>query len=396
MYKKEQGKSLDVSFKMKDQEEALVDWLKERLRYDDVPRVSDAREYVIRQGLKLKLKDIKRIMRLQDSFMMSMPQQRQPKRDKKYRPIVVNNLGQWHADIGYFARNKRYETPTSYRAGYLVAKDVLSRYVYATPLIKDKSAESIIKAFQILFADHYKHLPDVPITSISFDQETSVKGNKVQAFLEEQNIKFHKFQMSNSKAKFAEGAVRQIRSRIAKLMRRNIKTDRWWNLLPKVVDSMNKQPVVVDGKSLRLAPKDVNSKTLVKFRNRLHKAVPAYYWAQFDIALPLVNFKYSIGTKVRAKLIAVSSEVLGKRSEVNLSKELFVIKEKKPYYTRAMGIGKAYKCIETRTGRIEVFQEDEITPSREEDLDPADIITQEDEEFAKTERPKRKATKKYK
>lgn len=61
-----------------------------------------------------------------------------------------------------------------------------------------------------------------------------------------------------------------------------------------------------------------------------------------------------------------------------------------------MGIGKAYKCMDTRTGRIEVFQEDEITPSKEESVDPDDIVTQEDEEFAKTERPKRKATKKYK
>jgi len=381
---------------MKDDEEALVEWLQDRLRYDDVPRLSDAKEYVVRQGLKLKPKDVRRIMSLQDAFMMSMPQQRQPKRDKKYRPVVVNNLGQWHADIGYFARNKRYETPTSYRAGYLVAKDVLSRYVYATPLIKDKSAESIIKAFQTLFTQHYEHLPDVPITNISFDQETSVKGNKVQEFLENQNIKFHKFQMSNSKAKFAEGAVRQIRSRVAKLMRRNIASDRWWNLLPKVVASMNRQNVVVDGKSLKMAPIDVNLKSLKKFRNRLHKAVPAYYWAQFDIALPLVDFKYSIGTKVRAKLIAVSSEVLGKRSEVNLTKELFIIKGKKPYFTRGMGIGKAYKCMDTRTGRIEVFQEDEITPSKEESVDPDDIVTQEDEEFAKTERPKRKATKKYK
>lgn len=104
--------------------------------------------------------------------------------------------------------------------------------------------------------------------------------------------------MSNSKAKFAEGAVRQIRSRVAKLMRRNIASDRWWNLLPKVVASMNRQNVVVDGKSLKMAPIDVNLKSLKKFRNRLHKAVPAYYWAQFDIALPLVDFKYSIGTKV--------------------------------------------------------------------------------------------------
>lgn len=346
--------------------EELIDWLNERVRFNDVPRMTDIMSYVRDTGLALKSKDVRDILLKHGLFKMNQRQQRVAGRSRLYRPVIVNNLGHWHADIGYFAKNKRYSTPVSYRAGFLVAKDVLSRYVYATPLMKNKSAESLIRAFQVLFEKHRQQFPGVTIKSIAFDKETSVMSNKVQSFFAKENISFHAFEMSASKAKFAEGGIRLIREKMATLMRRNDPKDRWWNLLDHVVENLNSQPIVVDGKKIGMyRPRDVNSNTVKDFVNILHKKVPAYYFGQFDIAPGLVNFKYDVGTLVRAKLIATSSEVIGnKRSEKNLTDEIFVIEEQVPYVTKNMRVGVAYKCRDYgTTEKVEVFQEDKIVPT---------------------------------
>jgi len=344
----------------------LNSWIDERLRYGQVPRLYEVKEYVRDSGLKFTADALKKVLRLHPVYQMNMPQQRQPHRAKKYRPIVVKDLGYWHCDIGYFAINKMYSTPVSYRAGYLVAKDVLSRHVYATPLIKSKSAESIIKAFKILFRQHAEKFPNVAVKSISFDRETAVVGKKVQAFLAENGISFHAFQMSDSKAKHAEGAIRQIRTLMARLLRRKRPKDRWWNLLPTVVKILNSQTVIVAGKPLKYAPQDIKPSNLEKFKSNLFKAAPAYYWAQFEIVPKWLNFKYSPGTLVRAKKVAVSSATIGnKTSEVNLTEDLFIIKALVPYVTSGMGLGKAYRCKHVETNHQETFQEDEITPGND-------------------------------
>ena len=74
-----------------------------------------------------------------------------------------------------------------------------------------------------------------------------------------------------------------------------------------------------------------------------------------------MSFTFPVGALVRAKLIATSSDVLGnKRSENNLTDEVFVIENTVPYVTRKLTIGKAYKCRNIKTQEIEIFQEDEI------------------------------------
>lgn len=356
---------------MEKKNEILSSWLDDRLRFNDVPRMTEIVDFTREQekmdkSVKWSRKEIRDILQNHPKFKMNLRQQRVAGRSRLYRPVVVSNLGHWHADIGYFSINKRYFTPTSYRAGYLVAKDVLSRYVYATPLIKNKSSDSMIKAFERLFALHREKFPNVSIKSIAFDQETSVMSKKVQSFLEQNNISFHSFDMSSSKAKFAEGAIRLIREKMAVLMRRNDPKDRWWTLLPLVVENLNSQQIVVDGKKIgKYRPCDVNNATVRDFVKLLHKKVPAYYYGQFDLAPALVKFKYNIGTLVRAKLIVTSSEVVGnKRSETNLTDRVFMIEEKVPYVTRNMKVGVAYKCRDVvHTDLVEIFQEDEIVPT---------------------------------
>lgn len=338
-------------------QQELSDWISHQLRYNNVPQLSDVRNYVIQQGINLSKKQVAEVVRLHPLYKMNMPQQRMPGRSNVYRPVVVSELGHWHADIGFFSINSRYETPISYRAGYLVAKDVLSRKIYAVPLIKNRTADSIITAFTKLF----EMQTDVPIQSIAFDRETSVMSKKVQSFFAGRGISFHAFKMSSSKAKFAEGAIRQIREVMQRLMQRGNKKDRWWNLLPVVVNNLNNQEIIVNKKSLGYTPNQINRENVSMFIKKLHKAVPAYYFAQFDIAPQLVNFKYLVGSLVRAKLVSTSSDVVGnKRSEINLTDEVFVIEKTVPYVTRKMTVGKAYKCKNLKSGDVEIFQEDEI------------------------------------
>lgn len=344
----------------------LTDWLNERVRLNDVPRMTDIMHYVKSKNIKLNKKEVRQLLLHHPWFKMNLRQQRAPGRSRMYRPVIVTSLGHWHADIGYFAVNKRYETPVSYRAGFLVAKDVLSRYVYATPLLKSKSADSMIKALNVLIEKHREHLPDVAVKSIAFDRETSMLSNKVQDFLKSENIAFHAFDMTSSKAKFAEGAIRLIREKMAVLMRRNNPKDRWWTLLPEVVAGLNSQPIVVDGKTIgKFTPRDVRLHNVKEFVRLLQNKVPAFYYGQFDIAPGLVDFKYQVGTLVRAKLIVTSSEVVGnKRSETNLTTQVFVIEDKVPYVTRNMKVGLAYKCRNVNhPDQVEVFQEDEIVPT---------------------------------
>lgn len=345
-------------------EALLTEWLNERVRYNDVPRMSDVLEYVRRENLKLKKAQVKLVLQKHPLFKMNLRQQRAPGRARSYRPIVVSSLGHWHADIGYFSINSRYETPVSYRAGFLIIKDVLSRLVLATPLIKSKTTESLIKAFEKLFQDYNNLYPGHVVKSISFDRERAIMSHKFQKFLAEKGIKFHAFEMTSSKAKMAEGAIRLVREKMAILMRRNQKKDRWWNLLPIVVNILNNQVIKIDGKSTGYTPLQVNVHNLEKFKKKLHSLAPAYYFAQFNIAPSLVPFKYTKGMFVRAKLIITSSETVGsKRSEMSVTPDVFIIEDFVPYVTRHMKVGKAYRCRHVATDQIEVFEEDDIVPT---------------------------------
>lgn len=352
----------------KEKETMLSTWLTERVRYNDVPRLTDVVDYVKREQLGLSKLQVRRVMERHNLFKMNMRQQRAPGRSRMYRPIVVSDLGHWHGDIGYFSINSKYEMPISFRAGFLIVKDVLSRYVMATPLIKTKTTDSVIKAFEKLFTIHNSVYGNTPIKSISFDKERAVMSHKFQKFVKEKGISFHAFEMTSSKAKIAEGAIRLVREKMAVLMRRNRKEDRWWNLLPTVLEILNNQVIKIDGKSCGMTPAQINGGNVDKFKKILYKIAPAYFFAQFDIAPNLVKFKYNVGEFVRAKLISTSSETIGtKRSELSVTDTVFVIEKLVPYVTRNMNVNQAYKCRNLKTDGVEIFQEDEIAITSRDD-----------------------------
>jgi len=356
--------------------EVLMEWVTERISsFSDVPRVDDVVQYAFSVlGYKdLKRSEIAKRLRLHPAYLMSSSQKRGPTRWKRYRPIIANTLGILHGDLGYFSVKREYETPVTFRAGFLVLKDVLSRFTYVVIMRRNKSAESMVRAFTEILQQHKQRFGPLAhkIKSIAFDQETSVMSRKVQDFLREKNIAFHAFKYTASKSKMAEGAIRLIRTTMARLLRQH-PTKRWWQLLDNVVAILNSQPIRINGKALKKTngdpwrPRDVTVETLSEFRRDLLKADPAQMFGQYDISPQLVNFKFPVGTIVRPTLLVTSSAVVGeKRSEISLEDDTFVITEQLAYTNARFEVGRAYRCVNRRTQQEDIFDERDLAESIE-------------------------------
>jgi len=355
----QQQKELDI----------VMEWVTERIASKgQVPRVSDVVHYTYTTlGFRqLKPAAIARRLRLHPAYLMTSSQSRGLKRSNRSRPIVSNTLGMLHGDIGYFPITRDYETPVTYRAGFLVLRDVLSRYLYVAIVRKNKSAEAMIQAFSDIFEQHKAAFgPDGhKIVSISFDQETSVMSKKVQDFLRDNRIKFHAFKFSSSKSKMAENAIKQIRNVMAKLIEQYPDEKRWWRLINTVVDILNHREIVIRGKRLQWRPRDITVRTLEEFLRDLYKANPAQQFSQFEISPQTVSFKYPVSTVVRPKLIVTSSAVIGeKRSAISLEQDSFIVTEQIAYVNARFEIGRAYRCVNKRTQEEEIFDEDDLAES---------------------------------
>jgi hypothetical protein len=280
-------------------------------------------------------------------------------------------LGYLHADIGFFKVVATHPTPKKYQSGFLIAKDVLSRFTYVSILPFDRTAPTLEKAFDDIFKQFRQQNQGQHVTSVSFDQERSIMGHRMQAYFKRKNVSFHAFQNTASKSKMAESAIGLVRH-VMSVMRDNpYNTElRWWYLIHPAVDVLNRRPIEINGKKLKYpdqqlkefyAPVDVNNENLQDFLSKLQKVAPAYYHSQFDVDRRFVKFAFNMGDFVRVKLIVTSSEVLGtKRSEVTLNKEIFEIKHQLTYVSQAQTIEKVYRCQSTVTGKFDNFDEDDL------------------------------------
>jgi len=360
----------------------LLEWVQERVRAGDPPRVSDMLEHARQERLgRIDRKKLNQALLLDPVYAFNLHQQKKRLSSRGYRPVVSTNLGYLHCDLGFFPKSRHYETPVTFGSGYLVAKDVSSRFVYLVPLRKNRKADAIVSALKTLRAMHEAAGHLHPILGISFDRERSVVGKVVQAYLKEKRIKFTAFRNSKSKAKFAEGAIRLVRTLVARLERKynaGKKTKggpaprRWWNLLGEVAAILNRQEIVVGGKRTGFAPADVNVENYDDFLSALYKAAPAYSAAQFSVDPRHSTFKFSVGDYVRAKLIVTSSAAIGeKRSEDNLTDSCFKIVKAYTFITRRLGLGNEYLCVDTKSGEEEKFQETDLVIS-DPAIEPSD------------------------
>ena len=364
-------------FEIDEQLQVLMNWVTEQLQKGDVPKFNDVVDYAHRvlKFINLKRFQITKRLRLHPAYLMNSSQARNKSRGGKSRPIIVNDLGHLHGDIGFFSIVEDYPTPVRYRSGFLVCKDILSRFTFVSVLNKTRTADSMIKAFKEIFEKFEKQTNGLKVKSLAFDKERSVTSNAVQSFLKDDSITFHPFQNTSSKSKFAENSIRQLRNTIKRL-KGNTKDEeiRWWRLIQRAVTTLNNRPIQIKGKYLKLplgnfdhpyyTPSDVSSLNLSDFIKKIQKAASPYYFAQFGISTRGVKFKYQVGEFVRPKLIVISSEVIGnKRSEVSLSSETFIIEKHDLYVSNAHTIERLYLTKSLSTGEEEEFYEDEIAPT---------------------------------
>jgi len=185
----------------------VIDWVNQRLASGDVPRFSDVVYYAHADlgFTKLTKKAIVSRLRLNPAYMMSSRQQRRPRRANRHRPIICNSVGNLHADIGFFSVRRGFETPKKYRSGFLVAKDIFSRFVFVQVLPFDRTAPTMIKAFEAIFKQFEAQYPGRKVSNISFDRERSVSSDAVKKFLDSKNVSLHTFEFTASKSKLAEG-----------------------------------------------------------------------------------------------------------------------------------------------------------------------------------------------
>jgi hypothetical protein len=348
----------------------LIEWVNQQVERNDPPRLSDILDHAYRvMGFTtLKKSVILRAIRLLPAYHMNAPQALKRKRSRKVRPIVVNELGSLHGDIGFFPITRDYETPITFRSGFLVCKDILSRFTYVSILKKKRDANSMVNAFQDIFHQFKQQNGGLQVSSVAFDQETSVMSKQVQALFRDNHIAFHAFQNTRSKSKMAEGEIRIIRNMVRRL--RTNAEQRWWHLLKPAVDALNRQPLRINNKYIReggsgefYTPATVTNENLPDFISKVQKAAPAYYFNQFMLNPDLINFKYSVGTFVRQKLIASSSAVIGeKRSDISLGETVFIITKRLAYVSRALTPEPLY-IVQNINGRQteEAFDQDEIT-----------------------------------
>jgi hypothetical protein len=69
----------------------------------------------------------------------------------KVPTIVCNQLGILYAGIAFYPKSRDFETPKTFQAGFLIAKDVLSCLVYCVVLRENQTASEMERAF-VFFA----------------------------------------------------------------------------------------------------------------------------------------------------------------------------------------------------------------------------------------------------
>ena len=350
----------------------VMEWVTNQFKKRQPPRFTDVYDFAYRvMGFKtLKQSALRKVLRLSPGYAMNARQSRFPKFASKQRPILVNTVGSLHCDLGFFSLTREYETPVSFKSGFLVAKDILSRFTYVAILYKTKSAESLQKAFNEIFQKFRIQNQGKKVLSVAFDKEPAIMGRLMQNYFKEKNVAFHAFENTASKSKMAELTIRLLRETIARLKVQSAE-QRWWHLLPLAVDALNMQPIKVNNKFIKqkdgnyFRPIDVNEFNVDYFIKQLQKAAPAYYFSQFSIAPSMVKFKYNIGDYIKPKLISTSSEVIGiKRSEITLESEIFVIIKRMGYVSRSLTVEPLYICKSTLTNKIESFEENIIALSK--------------------------------
>lgn len=128
----------------------------------------------------------------------------------------------------------------------LTAVDVFSRIAYVLPL-KDKTGKSVEKALSEI-------IKKAKVRKVRSDAGSEFKNKLVKKLLDDNNIYHHVALNDDIKANYVERFNRTLKMMIFRYLTKN-KTDRYIDVLPKLVESYNSTPHRSLG---NIAPNDVN------------------------------------------------------------------------------------------------------------------------------------------
>lgn len=131
---------------------------------------------------------------------------------------------------------------------FLLLIDAFSFKIFAEPL-KDKSAESVLKAIKIIFQDFHHEIYEV-----QSDRGKEFLNQIVKKFFAAKKV-FLSLKYGKNKASLAEYGILLVKRKLYKLLRSEL-SHKWVKYLKVVVDSLNRTPLKRLG---GLTPNDIHS-----------------------------------------------------------------------------------------------------------------------------------------
>lgn len=192
---------------------------------------------------KLGVKDRKvvaRFLRNEQTYSLHKPARKNFARNRTY---VKGIDAQWQADLAEMQQDSRKNNGHRY---ILTVIDVFSKYAWALPT-KDKSAKTMVKAFQDLFDMAAPRKPK----RLQTDKGKEFINKDVQKLLKDQGVQYF-YTWSDKKAAVVERFNRTLKEKMERYFDAH-QTRRWVDVLPDLVDGYNH----AYHRSIGMAPADV-------------------------------------------------------------------------------------------------------------------------------------------
>ena len=246
----------------------------------------------------LTRKQVKTWLQKQETYNLHRPTLRPP---RKLRVISPRVDYQWDCDLAIMINLSKHNGSVRY---FLLAIDILSRYVWTRPL-KTKRGEEVKEAFRSIFDEGRKP------QRIRTDRGTEFTSGIVQSFLTSEGVIYFSTE-SEVKANYAERAIKTLKSKLSRYMTRN-NTFKWVSTLAPITDAYNKAV----HRGIKTAPASVDD----------HNAAEVWKTSYYDkpLSKPTV-FKLEVGDAVRLSHV---KQVFKREYDERWTRETFLITERR-------------------------------------------------------------------
>lgn len=312
--------------------EKVESWLQAELAAFHTPRLSD----IVQVGLDHGLSSRQTRLRVRRDFpsYQSTGSPKYPWPAKRTRNHVLGFYGTCAIDVAFFGKSspELRSLGVHNREGspVLVMIDVATRFAMAEPLGRaGKSAQGLLKATKALFARYRARYGTAPFVLLS-DKERGVMSGVMAEYLESTGTKLFTYAFSRTKSLFAEGLIRLLRNSVSKLSKRfPEKRLSWVDTLQSILEGYNGRKIVLHGKKMSFAPRDLTPDNFYKYEQEIQTKIPQYSLLSFSIHPSLFKWRLPIGERVRLTKRAVSVPGIGSKwSENPLDPVVWVVRRR--------------------------------------------------------------------